>query len=146
MPDIPAAGVQYVLDQPADVQVAESVGVENVLLGEIIARDSGLATIRVGTTDLACVDTGETGPVFACVRAEEVTLAPGAPTASSARNRLAGRILAVLREGAVARVELDCGFPLVALVTAQSAGDLHLRPGDPVSAVIKATSVHLVSR
>jgi molybdopterin-binding protein len=59
---------------------------------------------------------------------------------------LAGHIRAVLREGAVARVELDCGFPLVAVVTAQSAVDLRLRPGDPVTAVIKATSIHVLSR
>jgi molybdopterin-binding protein len=42
-------------------------------------------------------------------------------------------------------VELDCGFPLVAMVTAQSAGELALREGDNVSAVIKTTSVHLTA-
>ena len=46
-------------------------------------------------------------------------------------------------ENPLARVELDCGFPLVALVTAQSATDLGLKPGDAVSAVIKATAVHV---
>jgi molybdate transport system ATP-binding protein len=138
--------LEEVFRHPGDVNVAESVGVENVIPGEVIGRESGLATIQVGATHLESVDTGETGAVFACVRAEEVTLVAGAPAASSARNRLAGRIRAVLLEGAVARVELDCGFPLVALVTAQSVADLRLHPGDPVSAVIKATSVHLLSR
>lgn len=141
-----AGPIEEVFRHPADVAVAESVGVENVLPGEILARDSGLATIRVGATHLTCVDSGESGPVFVCIRAEEVALAPGPPVPSSARNRLAGRIRSVLLEGAVARVEMDCGFPLVALVTAQSAADLHLQPGDPVSAVIKATSVHLLPR
>jgi len=42
-------------------------------------------------------------------------------------------------------VELDCGFPLVAVVTAQSAGELRLKPGDDLCAVIKATSVHLTA-
>ncbi|HLK47779.1 MAG TPA: ABC transporter ATP-binding protein [Bryobacteraceae bacterium] len=141
-----AGPVEEVFRHPADVQVAESVGVENVIPGEVIARESGLATIRVGAARLESVDTGETGLVFACIRAEEVTLAPGAPSASSARNRLAGRIQSVLLEGPVARVEVDCGFPLVALVTAQSAADLQFRRDEPVSAVIKATSVHLLSR
>jgi molybdopterin-binding protein len=51
----------------------------------------------------------------------------------------------VIPEGALARVELDCGFPLVALVTAQSAAELALREGEQVSAVVKATSVHLAA-
>ncbi len=135
-----------VFRHPADVQVAESVGIENVLPGEIISRGSGLATVQVGATHLECLDAGETGPVFACIHAEEVALAPGAPATSSARNRVAGRIQSVLLEGALARVELDCGFPLVALVTAQSVADLQFRPGDAVSAVIKATSVHILPR
>jgi molybdate transport system ATP-binding protein len=141
-----AGPVSEVFRQPADVRVAESVGVENVLPGEVIARQSGLCTLQVGSAHLECLDTGENGAVFACIRAEEVTLAPGSPAASSARNRLAGRIRAVFVEGAVARVELDCGFPLVALVTTQSVTDLQLHPGDSVAAVIKATSVHLLSR
>ena len=88
---------------------------------------------------------GETGPVVACIRAEDVAISRET-NHSSARNRLAGVVRAVMPEGPLARVELDCGFPLVAVVTAQSAGDLHLRPGDPVCAIIKATSVHLVGR
>jgi molybdate transport system ATP-binding protein len=141
-----AGPVDEVFRRPAVVQVAESIGVENLLAAEIVARESGLATIRIGAAHLTCVDTGEAGPVFACIRGEEIALASGSPPASSARNRLAARIQSVLLEGAIARVELDCGFPLVAFITAQSAADLHLRPGDPVSAVIKATSVHLLPR
>ena len=55
-------------------------------------------------------------------------------------------VRAVVPEDPLARIELDCGFPLVALVTAQSANDLRLQPGDPVSAIIKTTSVHLVGQ
>jgi molybdate transport system ATP-binding protein len=142
-----AGPLDEVFRHPTDIGVAETVGVENVIPGHVIARESGLATIQVGAAHLEAVDVGEGGgPVFACIRAEEITLAPGTPAATSARNRLAGHIRAVLREGAVARVELDCGFPLVAVVTAQSAVDLRLRPGDPVTAVIKATSIHVLSR
>jgi len=141
-----AGPVSEIFRQPVDVRVAESVGVENVVRGEVIAHQSGLCTVQVGPVQLECLDAGASGAVFACIRAEEVTLAPGSPAASSARNRLAGRIRGVFVEGAVARVELDCGFPLVAVVTAQSVSDLQLRVGDSISAVIKATSVHLLSR
>lgn len=137
--------VQEVFRRPADLQVAESVGVENVLAAEIVGRDSGLLLLQVGGVRIQCVDSGENGPVFACIRAEDVALTREMNQVSSARNRLAGRVRAVIPEGALARVELDCGFPLVALVTAQSAGDLALREGENVSAVVKATSVHLAA-
>jgi molybdate transport system ATP-binding protein len=137
--------VQEVFRRPADAQVAGAVGVENVLPAEVVSREGGVLTVRVSSALLECVDAGETGSVYACVRAEDVALArePGAST--SVRNRIAAQVQSVALEGALARVELDCGFPLVALVTAHSAGDLALRPGDRVCAAIKATAVHLTA-
>ena len=137
--------VQEVFRRPADLHVAESVGVENVLAAEIAGRDGGLLVLRVGDARIQAVDSGETGAVFACIRAEDVAITRQLDQVSSARNRLAGRVRAVIPEGALARVELDCGFPLVALVTAQSAGELALREGETVSAVVKTTSVHLAA-
>jgi molybdate transport system ATP-binding protein len=137
--------VQEVFRRPADPQVAESVGVENVLAAEIVGRESGLLVLQVNGGRIQCVDSGETGPVFACIRAEDVAIARQLDQVSSARNRLAGCVRAVIPEGALARVELDCGFPLVALVTAQSAAELGLAEGENVSAVVKATSVHLAA-
>jgi molybdate transport system ATP-binding protein len=138
--------LEEVFRHPADVAVAESVGIENVLPGEIVSRNSGLATIQVGAARLEAVDDGETGAVFVCIRSEDVTLSSISTSPSSARNRLAGHIRAVVREGPLARIEIECGFPLLALVTAQSAGDLHLQPGAPVYAMVKATSVHMLPR
>ena len=135
--------VQEVFRRPADARVAESVGVENVLPAEIAGRSGELLVLRVGHRQLECVDGGENGAVFVCVRAEDVALARPGPQHSSARNRLAGTVVSVSIEGPLARVELDCGFPLVALITAQSAGEWGLRPGEEVSAIIKTTSVHI---
>jgi molybdate transport system ATP-binding protein len=141
--------VQEVFRRPADPQVAESVGVENVLAAQIVGRESGLLVLQVNGQAaggrIQCVDSGETGPVFACIRAEDVAITRQMDQVSSARNRLAGCVRAVIAEGALARVELDCGFPLVALVTAQSAAELALAEGENVSAVVKATSVHLAA-
>jgi molybdate transport system ATP-binding protein len=145
--------VQEVFRRPADPQVAESVGVENVLAAQIVGRESGLLVLQVngqvsgqaGGGRIECVDSGETGPVFACIRAEDVAITRQMDQVSSARNRLAGCVRAVIAAGALARVELDCGFPLVALVTAQSAAELALAEGENVSAVVKATSVHLAA-
>jgi molybdate transport system ATP-binding protein len=141
--------IQDVFRHPVDAQVAGSVGVENVLPARVLSREGGLLTIQVGASHLECVDTGSLPstavPVFACIRAEDVTLASEMPHGSSARNRIPGRVRSVVVEGPLARVELDCGFPMMAVITAQSAGDLQLRAGDAVHAVVKATSVQLTA-
>ena len=150
-----AGPVQEVFRHPADARVAESVGVENVLPARIAGRESGLLTLEVGGARLACIDavyredavnredSSENGEVFACIRGEDVALTRDLAQTSSARNRVAGRVRSVILEGPLARVELDCGFPLVAVVTAQSAGELQLSPGDAVCAIVKATAVHV---
>jgi molybdopterin-binding protein len=137
--------VQDVFRRPIDREVAQSVGVENVLAADIVGRESGLLVLQVGGVRIQSVDSGEDGAVFACIRAEDVAITRHADPASSARNRLSGRVRSVTPEGVLARVELDCGFPLVAMVTAQSAGELALREDESVCAVVKTTSVHLTT-
>jgi molybdate transport system ATP-binding protein len=138
--------VQEVFQRPADSQVAESVGVENVLPARIVSRERGLLTIETGGAHLQVVDSGEDGVLAACIRAEDVAIAREPATPTSMRNRLPGRVTSVTLEGPLARVELDCGFPLVALITAQSAQELELKTGEAVCAIVKATSVHVAAR
>src|SRR5262249_14968893 len=84
--------------------------------------------------------------VFLCVRAEDVLLVQGEVGQTSARNRLPGTVRSVGTDGPLVRVELDCGFPLVAVVTRPAAADLGLREGTEVTALVKATALHLVPR
>jgi molybdate transport system ATP-binding protein len=103
--------------------------------------------VTVGGAALVALDVDPgAADVFACSRAEEVSLEPedGAPT--SARNRLAATVTATSLEGPLVRVRLDCGFPLVALVTRRSAEHLRLAPGARVAALVKAPAVRLVPR
>ena len=46
--------------------------------------------------------------------------------------------------GAYHKLYLECGFPLVAYLTSQSLGTLHLAEGKQVFASFKATAVHLI--
>jgi len=143
-----AGAIASVFDHPADAEVAEAVGVETICPARVVARGGGLVTVAIEDARLVAVDTGETAAeVFACIRAESVTIersAAGNPT--SARNHLPGAIVSVVEEGPLARVDLDCGFRLMAIVTRQSEADLGLRAGEPVIAVVKATSVRIVPR
>jgi molybdopterin-binding protein len=46
--------------------------------------------------------------------------------------------------GAYMRVTVDCGFPLVALMTRRSIEEMELRAGAPVTAHFKSTAPHLM--
>jgi molybdopterin-binding protein len=61
----------------------------------------------------------------------------------SARNRLEGVVRDVQIDGLLAQVEIDVtrGAKLVAVITRESAESLGLAPGQPATAVVKATSV-----
>jgi molybdopterin-binding protein len=66
--------------------------------------------------------------------------APG--TGTSARNRMAGVVVAVEKDGVMAKVDLACGpFRIVSLMSREAADDLQLRPGMPATAVVKSTTV-----
>jgi len=66
----------------------------------------------------------------------------GSAGGGSARNRLGGIVLAVRRDDVMAQVDLACGpHRIVSLMTREAADQLGLKPGDPATAVVKATTV-----
>jgi tungstate transport system ATP-binding protein len=65
---------------------------------------------------------------------------------TSARNVIPGKISRVVSLGFYQKIELDCGFPLVAYVTHASMENLSLREGKEVKASFKATAVHVLRR
>lgn len=139
---------QEVFNAPADEEVAAFVGVETVISGQVLDSQGGIVVVDAGGLHLEAV--GETSPgrpVLLCLRPEDVTIwRQDASPSSSARNRLAGRVLRTVPQGPLVRVVVDCGFPLVALVTRASAQELELSEGKPVTAAFKASAVHLILR
>jgi molybdate transport system ATP-binding protein len=139
--------IEEVFSRPVSTQVANIVGVETVVAGEVLHLADGLAQVAVGSATLMAVAPAmENRQVYVCIRAEEVMLLPAPPAITSARNRLLGQVVALEPEGALVRVVLDVGFRLVALVTRQACEELHLAVGCTAWAVIKAPAVHLVPR
>ena len=84
--------------------------------------------------------------VHVCIRADDVILLKGADTPGSARNHLSATVRSVAREGLLMRVDVDCGFPLTAILTKQACEELALKSGDRVVALVKAPNVHLIAR
>lgn len=131
---------------PKSRELAEFVGVENILNGVIVARDNNLVTIDVNGSLIQAISRYDIGEeVHALIRPEEVTLALH-KEASSARNTFEGRIDRILQVGPLSRVKVVCDFPLLSVVTKRSAEDLSLTVGKKVYATFKATAIHIIKR
>lgn len=142
---------EEVFSSPADREVAAFVGVETVISGRVATSQEGLLMVEVPGYRLAAVGETPVGrQVLACLRPEDITLMPGnkdVKSLSSARNRLSGQVVRTTPQGgALVRVLVDCGFPVVALVTRVSAQELNLEPGVTVTAAFKASAIHLIPR
>jgi len=137
-----------VMNHPADEFVASFVGVETILKGEVIEKRMGIVMVSVSGREIAVIGDHDIGDSLTlCIRPENVTLSINPSKAlTSARNTFPGTIERIVPMGLFQKVELDCGFPLVAYVTHDSAGELSLCEGADVAASLKATAIHVVRK
>jgi tungstate transport system ATP-binding protein len=135
-----------IFHSPLNEEVAHFVGMENIIEGIIIANNEGIATVNIGGNAIQAVSNYPAGKeVYTCIRPEDITLALSR-TQSSARNSFQAQVTQVTTLGPLSRVEINCGFRLVALVTKISAEELNLQAGREVYATFKATGVHIMER
>jgi len=138
---------QEVFSRPANAEVAQIVGIETVVQGQVVANDNGLATVSVNGVTLKGLGADVSGSaVYVCIRAEDVLLEQAGSGVTSARNHLSGLVTEMLPQGVLVTVTVDCGFPLRAVITRGAREELGLETGSVVVAAIKAGAVHLVPR
>jgi tungstate transport system ATP-binding protein len=131
---------------PANMQIAEFVGIENILPGAVAGKENELAIIKVNGVDIqAITDLAQGENVYVMIRPEDITITRTREV-TSARNNFEGRINKVIPLGPLTRIEIDCGFPLLGVVTTRSAGELGLTSGTTVYASFKATAIHVIKR
>ncbi len=134
-----------VFGRPVSEEVAEFLGAENLLEGEVAACREGISDIEVAGVMIEALCEEPTGSrVKVLIHPEEVVLLDDSGDAGSARNRLPARVKDVRALGALVKVDLDCGFPLVAYITIASREEMGIEAGRGVTAVIKATSIHVL--
>ncbi len=136
--------IEEVFARPADLNVARAVGMETIEPAEVIGVADGLATVAVGEVRLIAQNSSAlVKSVHVCIRAEDVSVVKCTSTAGGP-NRLPGFVRELSREGPLTRILVDCGFPLVALLSRQAVAELGLREGEAITAVVQAEAVHLV--
>jgi len=105
--------------------------------------------LRWATALLAAVEASlppGTTNVHVCIRADDVILLKGATCRAAPAIHLTAIVRSIAPEGTLMRADLDCGFPLAALLTRQSCEEISLKPGDRMVAQVKAPNVHLIPR
>ena len=120
---------------------------ETIVEGRIAAVGDGRITLDVAGQRVAVAPgQGRVGDrVWLCVRPEDVTLGvPGELVFSSCDNRLTGIVTRLLPSGTQVRALVDCGFPLVALVTHRTIDEMGMVEGMPGVASFKASAAHVI--
>jgi tungstate transport system ATP-binding protein len=133
--------------RPNGQKIARFVGIDSIMTGNVTENAGGHAFIDVNGIRIEAITlVPPRSRVELYLRPEEVTISlpsPSGQVVKSTRNRLSGTITKIVPNGPFMRVTIDCGFPLVALVTRLSGEDLRLAVGTPVIAEIKATAIHV---
>ena len=143
---VQTGGWHEALNSPRNREMAKFVGIENIINGVVVSSEDNVVTIGTDDSVIEAVSDCAVGEqIHACIRSEEVILALSR-LSSSARNTFTGDITRLTFTGPVARVEIDCGFRLVALVTRRSVEEMPLEKGKKVYASFKATAVHVIRR
>ena len=132
---------------PNSTEVAEFVGVENMLPGIVTSKDDELITIDVNGNQIEAVSNHDIGDkVYVLIRPEDLTFSFKREP-SSARNRIEGDISRMTPLGPLVRIELDCqGFSLFGILTRRSVTDMNLSVGSHLDASFKVTAIHIITR
>ena len=104
--------------------------------------DAGRLTLVSGANGRSVVDGKELAGLAQELAAESALSAAFPTSKASARNRIAGIVTKVIKDGVMAQVELQAGpFRIVSLMSREAADELELEPGTLATASVKATNV-----
>jgi len=136
-----------IFQHPENEFVARFVGMENLIAGKVISSQDGLDEVSVeGGVIEAVADRVAGEAVTLGLRPEDVTLLPAdeVQKPESSRNAFLGKVVDVELVDPVARVTVDCPFPVVSVITRRSLEELGIEEGMTVGVRFKATAVHVM--
>ena len=137
-----------VMNRPVNEFVASLVGVENLLHGKVAKKNEGSFIASVSGQEIEAEGSMYLGEaVILCLRPENVILSSiGSGGMRPEGNAFPGTVGKITPMGPYQKVQLNCGFPLVAYVPNLSCSELSLKEGAEVLASFKAKAAHAVRR
>jgi tungstate transport system ATP-binding protein len=137
---------EEIMNRPVNEFIASLVGVETILTAEVVRRGPGTFISSVSGQEIEAAGDRDPGDqVVLCIRPENIALSSAdSGTTTRTKNTFLGRIQKITPMWLHKRVQLDCGFPVVAYVTNQSLTTSSLREGMEVSISFSPESVSVI--
>jgi molybdate transport system ATP-binding protein len=147
---IVADGTHEVLNRPLRESVAQLAGFENIFDCSVVAAhpDQGTMTCRIDRTEVTLevplTRIATVRPIWVGIRAGDILVASSQPHDLSARNLIAGRVLALRQQDVTVIAQVDCGAVFTVHLTLGARQSLNLETGTPVWLVLKTYSCHVL--
>ena len=130
-----------IFTKPKDKFVADFIGIENLMSGEVETDKNGLMGINTGSIKIYTL-TEKRGKVNFSVRPDEITISKE-KIQTSARNTILGEVQEIVDTGSIIRLVINAGEFFTVFITRQSLKDLNISIGAPVWMYFKASAVHV---
>ncbi len=121
-----------------EIFLLKSRGTENIYESSIV-NENGETLAKIGKVDIR-VNTELTGNCKVSIRPEDIILSMGT-FVSSARNMLKGIVTNIIIDGGSAKVVIDIGISVVALITEKSLNEMGIVNGTNLYCIFKTMSV-----
>jgi molybdate transport system ATP-binding protein len=139
-----------VLDVPQKHRLAEISGFENLFRASVLEKRDADGVMRVQLEhserelEVPIVQCQKGNAIRVAIRAGDILIAAQKPHGLSARNVLAGTIVALENRGTLSRAVVNCGVRFDVNLTLGAIRELQLAAERPVWLVIKTHSCHVV--
>ena len=114
---------------------------ENLFRGEIKEED-GLKWFKVAENIKFALVSEKIGPVYISIDPTDIILSHQ-PFQSSARNSFLGKIVKIMEQNHLVKLEVDVSIPLVTIITRESFQQMNLNLGSKVYLTFKASVVKI---
>ncbi len=141
-----SGSVNDIFNQPQNKDVAEFVGIENIVKGVVEEKNNELVRIAVNGERITALSNFAVGEAVHVLIRPEIIVFSLSGEAGSARNVFRCKVKKINTMGSSVRIEVECGFPLLGVITTEAAQDLNISIGKDIFASFKATAIHVIKR
>ncbi|MGZ7095877.1 MAG: ATP-binding cassette domain-containing protein, partial [Methanobacterium sp.] len=127
--------------KPKDKFVADFIGIENVMNGEVIGSENDLVSIKIDSITIFAI-TEKRGNVNLSIRPDEITISKD-KIKTSARNNIQGEVQEIIDTGSLIMLIINSGELFNVFITRESLSDLGITIGTLVWMYFKASAVHV---
>lgn len=132
---------------PVNKEVAEFIGIENILPGVVTEIRDEISVVKVDKSIINVAFPLNIGDkVLVCISPENLTINLKKLSNSSALNQLSGKITTITPLMHFYSLTIDCGMKLKVYITSQSIKKLKLKVGSKIFVSFKSTAVHIIKQ